>query len=139
MPLKSGAGGLPAGCFAQTGEIFKEGVDGGAQGAGEQAAFVAGVGARVARFQGTDCESRFVVSHPFARKKAKGWLGGGRQDEEIVCGGGGNGFDLGFCLCFGLCCCLGRSGGGQAGGLPVVEAGANLFLKGGPGGGEQAG
>ena len=37
--LEGGAGLVPVGCFAEVGEAFQERVDGGAQGAGEEAAF----------------------------------------------------------------------------------------------------
>ena len=46
--LESRAGGLPFEFCAQAGQLFEEGVDGGAQSAGEQAAFVAGVETRCA-------------------------------------------------------------------------------------------
>ena len=60
--LKRRAGRLPIICRSQTGKFFEKRMDCGAEGTGEQAAFVA---------------REFVVSHPFRKRMRKGW---GTQD-----------------------------------------------------------
>src|ERR1700691_4382585 len=69
-------------------------------------------------------ETQLIVGRQAARER---WFGRGWHDGQAGFGGGGDGFDL----------CLNRFGGGFPGSLPVVEAGAHLIFKRGPGCGEK--
>jgi len=125
---------------AQAGQLFEEGVNGCAQNAGSQAAFVAGVKAWTPKSRNSRFNWRrnkcFRLLSPVVHWQTaqQGWLDGrwrGWWYKDVnTAGRCGEGFDLDllFALFFGL-----------AGGLPVFESGANLFFKCGPGGRKQAG
>ena len=99
---KSRAGSLPIEPRAQAGQLFEQGVDGGAQSAGKQAALVAGVEPGGAGAHADDgwfhdgFQEGLGLLGLVIRRQAAQQRGPdrGRHDSQIALARGGDGFDL---------------------------------------------